>query len=98
MPIETYLAQVIQPLLTKPEAAKIAQSTDEMGVLLTITVAKEDMGSVIGKAGETAKCIRHLVRIAGIKANARVSIKINEPDGSAYRPPKRELTDKDLVA
>ncbi len=57
-----------------------------MGILLTVTVAPEDMGSVIGKAGETAKAIRHLVRIAGVKQSCRVSVKINEPDGTPYQP------------
>lgn len=97
MPIDTYLAQVIQPLLSKPEKAKISSSTDDMGVLLTLIVAKEDMGPVIGKQGDTAKCIRHLLRIAGIKQGARVSLKINEPDGSPYVPRQR-ATDKELVA
>jgi predicted RNA-binding protein YlqC (UPF0109 family) len=39
---------------------------------------------VVGKAGETAKAVRHLVRIVGIRSNARVSVKINEPMGSTY--------------
>lgn len=96
MPIDTYLAQIIHPLLTKPDSARINVSSDEMGVLLTLVVAKEDMGSVIGKQGETAKCVRTLLRIAGIKQNARVSLKINEPDGSPYRP--RREADRELVA
>lgn len=96
MPIDQYLADIIRPLLTKPEAAQISQTSDEMGVLLTLQVAREDMGVVIGKAGETAKTIRHLVRIAGVKGNMRVSVKINEPDGSAYVP-KRKMSDRELV-
>lgn len=90
MPVEQYLQGIIVPLLTKPEKAKIALTSDEMGMLLSVTVSSEDMGPVIGKAGETAKAIRHLVRIFGVKNNARVSVKINEPDGSVYRPRKRE--------
>ncbi len=81
-----YLEQIISPLVTKPEAIRISSTTDEMGVLLSVVVAREDMGSVIGKSGETAKAIRHLIRVAGVKQNARVSVKINEPDGSTYRP------------
>lgn len=99
MPIETYLAQIISPLLTKPESAAISQSNDDMGILLSITVDKADMGSVIGKMGETAKAIRHLVRVAGVKQNARVSVKITEPDGTSHRPRRtEELSDKALVS
>lgn len=94
MPIDAYLAQIILPLCHKPDAVKIAASTDQMGVLLTVTVDKADMGVVIGKSGETAKAIRHLVRIAGIKASARVSVKINEPDGTPY---KGRMSDKELL-
>lgn len=96
MPIEKYLVEIINPLLTKPTAAQISTTTDDMGILLTLTVAAEDMGPIIGKAGETAKAIRHLVRIAGIKQNARVSVKINEPDGSPYVP-KRKESDRELL-
>lgn len=59
MPVEQYLADVIRPLLTKPDAAQISTSLDDMGMLLTVVLAPEDMGSVIGKQGETAKAIRH---------------------------------------
>lgn len=90
MPFEKYLAELIAPLLTKPEAAQISASSDEMGLLLTLVVAPEDMGPVIGRAGETAKAIRHLIRIAGVKHNSRVSVKINEPDGSPSRPKRSE--------
>lgn len=86
MPIEKYLADIIRPLLINPTASTITQSIDDMGVLLTLQVAPEDMGPIIGKGGETAKAIRHLLRIAGVKQNARVSVKINEPDGTAYVP------------
>lgn len=86
MPFEHYLIGLISPLLSRPEKATVSVTNDDMGILLTLTLAKEDMGSVIGKAGETAKAIRHIMRIVGVKQNARVSIKINEPDGSPYRP------------
>ncbi len=95
-----YLAQLIQPLLNKPEGAKIEQSNDDMGVLLTLTVDKADMGSVIGRGGETAKCIRHLLRIAGLKHGARISLKITEPDGTPYKPKRAfgEVSDAELIA
>lgn len=86
MPLEEYLARIITPLLTQPEMAKIATSNDDMGTLLSVVVAPKDMGPLIGKNGETSKAIRHLIRIAGIKQNCRVSVKINEPDGTPYRP------------
>jgi hypothetical protein len=40
------------------------------------------MGQVIGKSGSTARAIRNLVRIVGLKNHARVNLKIEEPEGS----------------
>ena len=54
-----------------------------MGVLLTLDLHGDDMGKVIGRSGNTAKAIRTLLRVVGMKHNARVNLKINEPAGSA---------------
>lgn len=86
MPLEQYLADLIRPLLTKPETAHIVNAVDDMGILLTLTLSPDDMGSVIGKDGQTAQAIRLLLRIAGIKQKAHVSLKITEPDGSSHVP------------
>ena len=98
MPTDAYLASLILPLVSKPGAVKVTQTADDMGVLLSIDVDKADMGIVIGKQGETAKAIRHLVRIAGVKNNARVSVKINEPDGGPPRYKRSDASDRDLIA
>ncbi len=52
-----------------------------MGVLLLLTVHPDDMGKIIGKAGNTAKSIRTLLRVVGMKTDARVNLKIEEPEG-----------------
>ena len=57
------------------------RTVDEMGVLLTLTVHPDDMGKIIGRDGNTAKALRTLLRVVGMKHNARVNLKINEPAG-----------------
>jgi len=52
-----------------------------MGVLLSLKVHPEDMGQVIGRGGATARAIRALLRIVGLKSRARVSLEIEEPEG-----------------
>jgi len=52
-----------------------------MGVLITLKVDPADMGKIIGRDGQTAKAIRSLLRVVGIKNNARVNLKIEEPEG-----------------
>lgn len=76
-----YLDFTIKALVDNQDAVVITRSVDEMGVLLTLTVAPEDMGKIIGKDGNIAKAIRTLLRVVGMKHNARVNLKINEPMG-----------------
>lgn len=78
-----FLEFVIKALVEKPEDVKIVRTVDEMGVLMTLDVNKDDMGKIIGREGNTAKAIRTLLRVVGMKNNARVNLKINEPAGSA---------------
>jgi uncharacterized protein len=76
-----FLEYVIKSLVDHPDSITITRGVDEMGVLLTLTVAPEDMGKIIGKDGNIAKAIRTLLRVVGMKHNARVNLKINEPVG-----------------
>ncbi len=76
-----FLDFVIKALVEHPEDVKINRVVDEMGVLLTLDIHAEDMGKVIGRSGNTAKAIRTLLRVVGMKHNARVNLKINEPEG-----------------
>jgi len=76
-----FLEYVIKALVDVPEKVKVKRDVDEMGVLLTLDVDQVDMGKVIGRSGNTAKAIRTLLRVVGLKNNARVNLKINEPEG-----------------
>ncbi len=78
---QEFLEQIIKALVDNPEAVEVVRSVDEMGVLLTLTVHPDDMGKIIGKDGATAKALRILLRVVGMKNNARVNLKINEPVG-----------------
>jgi predicted RNA-binding protein YlqC (UPF0109 family) len=77
-----FLEYVVKALVDNPNDVKIDRTVDEMGVLITLTVNPADMGKIIGRMGNTAKAIRTLLRIIGMKNNARVNLKINEPEGS----------------
>jgi len=84
-----FLEYVVKALVEHPEEVKIKRTVDEMGVLLLLDVNGEDMGKVIGRDGNTAKAIRTLLRVVGMKNNARVNLKINEPAGKpSYSPSK----------
>ena len=79
---QQFLEYVVKALVDNPQDVKINRTLDEMGVLLTLTVNKDDMGKVIGRSGATAKAIRTILRVVGMKNDARVNLKIEEPEGS----------------
>ncbi len=83
-----FLEFLVKSLVDAPDDVKINRTVDEMGVLLTLSVNPADMGKIIGRTGNTAKAIRTLLRVVGMKNNARVNLKINEPEGSTRPPPK----------
>ena len=80
------LEYIVKELVDHPDEVKIERRVDEMGVLLSLKVNPEDMGQIIGRAGSTARAIRSLVRIVGLKNHARVNLKIEEPEGSEKAP------------
>ena len=84
---KVFLEYVVKALVDNPNDVKIDRSVDEMGVLITLTVNPSDMGKIIGRMGNTAKAIRTLLRIIGMKNNARVNLKINEPEGGRRSAP-----------
>ncbi len=86
---QEFLEFVVKALVDHPEGVEVERSVDEMGVLLTLKVSPEDMGQIIGRSGNTARAIRTLLRVVGAKNNARVNLKIYEPEGS-NRGPRRE--------
>lgn len=78
---QEFLENLVKALVNHPDDVKVTRNVDEMGVLLSLKVHPEDMGQVIGRAGSTARCIRTLVRLVGLRNKARVNLKIEEPEG-----------------
>ena len=85
-----FLEFLVKALVDHPDDVKVDRKVDEMGVLLSLKVHAMDMGQVVGRQGATAKAIRSLLRIVGIKNNARVNLKIEEPEGSTRSPRFRD--------
>ena len=88
-----FLDFVIKSLVENPKDVKINRTVDEMGVLMTLDVNSADMGKIIGKSGKTAEALRIFLRVVGMKGNARVNLKINEPVGGK-RDPETKTVDQ----
>jgi predicted RNA-binding protein YlqC (UPF0109 family) len=81
-PDQEFVEYIVKAIVDNPNDVKTTRTVDEMGVLIQLSVNPADMGKVIGKEGQTAKSVRTLLRILGAKNNARVTLKIAEPEGS----------------
>lgn len=95
---KAFLEYIVKALVDNPGDVKIDRTVDEMGVLITMTVNSADMGKIIGRQGNTAKAIRTLLRVIGMKNNARVNLKINEPEGGRIDLPTQESSQSTMTA
>ncbi len=93
---QQFLEYTVKTIVDHPESVKINRTVDEMGVLLTLEVHPEDMGKIIGRSGNTAKAIRTLLRVVGMKNDARVNLKINEPEGGTRSAPSEMVADASI--
>jgi len=70
-----YIAKV---LVDHPEQVKVNEVQGENTSVLELTVAKEDMGKIIGKQGRTAVAIRTILNNAAMKIRRRCVLEIVE--------------------
>jgi predicted RNA-binding protein YlqC (UPF0109 family) len=68
---------IARNLVDEPEEVKVAVKEGEDGVVvIELTVAKDDIGKVIGKQGRIAKAIRTVVRAASVKSETKFTVEI----------------------
>lgn len=91
---QEFVEFVVKSIVDSPDEVKTDRTVDEMGVLITLSVSPSDMGKIIGKEGRTAKALRTLLRVLGAKHNARVNLKIMEPDGGEAHVPSDRSDDR----
>jgi uncharacterized protein len=74
--VKELLEFLARELVDEPDAVEVTESQDDRGLLLSLHVAPDDMGKVIGKGGRTARAIRSVVRAAGTRAGVHASVEI----------------------
>ena len=70
------LHYIVTNLVEKPENVIVNEEESEDIINFTISVAKEDMGKVIGKEGRVIRAIRNVMRIPAIKQGKRINISL----------------------
>ena len=87
---QQFVEYIVKTLVNNPDEVAVERKIDEKGVLLSLTVAPEDVGRVIGKRGVTAQAIRVLLRALGTKQDARYNLKIvNNDEGEREQKPEK---------
>ena len=92
---QEFIEYIVKSIVGHPDDVSTERTVDEMGVLITLKINQEDMGYVIGRQGQTARSLRTLLKIVGAKNNARINLKIYEPEGSSRRGRRDESADVD---
>ncbi len=72
------LSYIVSAIVDDPKQVKITEEETEGVVNFTVTVAKEDMGKIIGKNGKVIKAIRNVVKIPAIKLGKKIYISLSE--------------------
>ena len=65
-------------LVDHPDQIQIKETEQDDTIHIELTVAKEDLGKVIGKQGRTARAMRSLLSAAAGKVNKRSRLEIME--------------------
>jgi predicted RNA-binding protein YlqC (UPF0109 family) len=69
---------IAKALVDNPSQVVAAEETEEDTLVIKLTVAKEDMGRIIGKEGRTAKAIRTILNAVSTKDSKKAMLKIVE--------------------
>lgn len=70
------LIDIAKAIVDKPDEVSVTEKVSGSTVMLELSVAKSDMGKVIGRGGKIAKSIRTVMKAAAIRENKRVIVEI----------------------
>lgn len=71
-----FLHYIIENIVDNSDAINIEKTEDELGILLTLSVDKNDMWSIIWKWWNNINSIRSILRLYWVKINKRVNLKV----------------------
>ena len=67
---------IAREIVDEPDAVEVTETEDDRGLLLSLRVAPEDMGKVIGRGGRTARALRAVIRAAGTRTGVHAAVEI----------------------
>ena len=69
---------IAESLVDSPEQVVVEETENEKGIVLSLRVADEDMGKIIGKQGRIAKAIRTVTKAAASRDDKKVMVEIQQ--------------------
>ncbi|MDO8460960.1 MAG: KH domain-containing protein [bacterium] len=69
---------IVSNMVSDPKKVAVKEEEIDGIINFNITVAKEDIGRVIGKEGKIIKAIRNVMKIPALKENKRINITLTE--------------------
>ncbi|MDD3303877.1 MAG: KH domain-containing protein [Clostridia bacterium] len=72
------LEYIVKNLVSMPDKISIEELNDDSKLTLKLSVAKEDMGRIIGKEGRIVRSIREIINAYATKNNEKVSVLVEE--------------------
>ena len=80
MELVKVIENLVKSLVVHHDQVQILEEKREDGLVFTATVAKEDMGSLIGKRGRSVEALRTIIRACGVKAGTRITFQVEDKE------------------
>ena len=74
--LQETLVNITKAIVDSPDEVKVVKEEDEKTITLTLSVAPDDMGMVIGRHGKIAKAIRSVMKAASVNSGKKVNVDI----------------------
>ena len=74
--LQQTLTDIAKAIVDTPEEVKVEMTEDDNSISLTLIVAPDEKGMVIGRHGKIAKAIRTVVKAASVNTGKRVTVDI----------------------
>ena len=74
--LEKTLTDLAKAIVDSPDEVKVTREEDDRTITLTLSVAEDDMGMVIGRHGRIAKALRAVIKTASANTGKRVTVEI----------------------
>ena len=74
--LQETLVDIAKAIVDTPDEVQVTKDEDEKTITLTLTVAPDDMGMVIGRHGKIAKAIRTVIKAAAANCGKKVNVEI----------------------